>query len=76
MDEDLVPVGVIRKTYTTVWIPKDIADRLDAALKEASLSQFPEEDIPFPEAEEWLDKNDAWPSDSEWETYDTLFYYV
>lgn len=72
MNEDLVPVGVIRKVYTTVWIPKDIADRLDAALKEAS----PEEDISFPEAEEWLDTNAAWPSNSEWETYETLFYYV
>lgn len=72
MNEELVPVGVIRKIYTTVYLPKDIADRLDAALKEAA----PEEDISFPEAEEWLEKNAAWPSDSEWETYDTLFYYI
>lgn len=71
MDEDLVPVGVIRKIYTTVWIPKDIADRLDAALLAV---RGEEEDIPFEEAEDWLNENNAWPSD--WETYDTLFYYL
>lgn len=72
MDEDLVPVGVIRKVYTTVYLPKDIADRLDTALKEAA----PEEDISFPEAEEWLTKNNAWPSHDWWDVYDTLFYYI
>lgn len=73
MDKDLVPVGVIRKIYTTAYVPKDIAARLDAALLAV---RGEEEDIPFEEAEEWLDKNGAWPSDSEWETYDTLFYYI